>query len=343
MWPGWYQGGYSQYEATIRKAQATYPRLLHVEYGGDSHVGRHLNDVRDGSPPPAGAPSIAIASPWDETYVVDLFDWYLHITERLDDYPGNAQWALKDFATPLRPGNPIPYINQKGLLDREGRPKEAYWVFKSYWTEPVGDGAFCRIYGHTWTERYGAADTPRTVRVYCNTPRATLALNGADLGMRERDITRFPAAGLTWDVKLAPGANTLEATGYVDGAAVAHDKLTIRYRVGGNGPLTDITLTASPQSDGLVLVEALGFDAEGRRALDSAERVNFSLEGGGTLLENYGVPDKSAVIEMANGRASILYRPEPGRPGTVGVVSQNFRGRYLSVAANEALSQPPGD
>jgi len=94
MWPGWYQSGYAQYEPMIRKAQATYPRLLHMEYGGDSHVGRHLNQVRDGTAPPAGAPSIATASAWDETYVVDLFDWYLHITERLDDYTGNAHDRL---------------------------------------------------------------------------------------------------------------------------------------------------------------------------------------------------------------------------------------------------------
>jgi beta-galactosidase len=329
MWPGWYQSGYALYEPMIRKAQATYPHLLHMEYGGDSHVGRHLNQVRDGTPPPAGAPSIATTSAWDETYVVDLFDWYLHITEQLDDYSGNAQWALKDFATPLRPDNPIPYINQKGVLDREGRPKEAYWVFKSYWTEPVGDAAFCRIYGHTWTHRYG--DAKRTVRVYCNTPLARLVHNGADLGMRKRDLAQFPAGGLFWDVTFAAGANTLEATGYVDGAAVAHDRLTIDYRIGGNGPLADITLTTSSREDGLVLIEALAIDAEGRRVLDSSERVHFSLDGAGKLLANYGVPDKSAVIEMANGRATILYRPEAGRSGVVGVLSQNFRGRYISV------------
>ena len=331
LWPGWYQSGYSVYEQTIRKAQATYPHLLHMEYGGDSHVGRHLNQVRDGTAPPAGAPSIATASAWDETYIVDLFDWYLRITERLDDYPGSAQWALKDFATPLRPDNPIPYINQKGVLDREGRPKEAYWVFKSYWTEPVGDAAFCRIYGHTWTHRYGEANTPRAVRVYCNTPVARLLHNGIDLGVHKRDIAQFPAAGLSWDVTFTAGENILEATGYVDGAGVARDRLAIDYRIGGNGPLADITLTASPRDDGLVLVEALAIDAKGRRVLDSAERVHFSLDGAGKLLQDYGVPDKSAIIEMANGRATILYRPQAGHTGTLGVLSQNFRGRYISV------------
>ena len=176
----------------------------------------------------------------------------------------------------------------------------------------------------------------------CNTPRAKLVHNGVDLGVRTRDISRFPAAGLTWDVKFAPGANTLEATGYVESGAVAHDRLTIDYRVGGNGPMTDITLTASPRADGLVLIEALAFDDKGKRALDCAERVNFSLDGGGALLENYGVPDKSGVIEMANGRATILYRPQPGRPGTVGVVSQNFRGRYISVGGDIAAKTRAG-
>ena len=50
-------------------------------------------------------------------------------------------------------------------------------------------------------------------------------------------------------------------------------------------------------------------DAAGRRVLDSSERVHFSLEGAGTLLANYGVPDKSAVIEMANGRP-VFRRPD---------------------------------
>jgi len=37
------------------------------------------------------------------------------------------------------------------------------------------------------------------------------------------------------------------------------------------------------------------------------------------------------VIEMANGRATILYRPESGHSGIAGVLRQNFRGRYISV------------
>ncbi len=40
---------------------------------------------------------------------------------------------LKILELRCRPENAIPYINQKGLVDREGNPKDAYYVFKSYW------------------------------------------------------------------------------------------------------------------------------------------------------------------------------------------------------------------
>jgi len=172
-----------------------------MEYGGDSHVGRHLNQVRDGTPPPTGVPSIATASAWDETYIVDLFDWYLHITERLDDYSGNAQWALKDFATPLRRQSD-PVHQPEGVLDREGRPKEAYWVFKSYGLSPWRS-AFCRIYGHTWAHRYGEANTPRTVRSIATRPSRDSSTTAPIYGVRKRDIARFPAADCSGTLRCA--------------------------------------------------------------------------------------------------------------------------------------------
>lgn len=79
--------------------------------------------------------NIAQSGDNSENYMVDLFDWYLHISENHKGFAGNAQWAFKDFGTPLRPEDPIPYMNQKGLVDREGRPKDAFYVFKSYWAK----------------------------------------------------------------------------------------------------------------------------------------------------------------------------------------------------------------
>lgn len=48
---------------------------------------------------------------------------------------GTAFWVFKDFSTPLRPDNPVPYVNQKGVVERDLTKKEAYYVFQSYWTK----------------------------------------------------------------------------------------------------------------------------------------------------------------------------------------------------------------
>ncbi len=87
---------------------------------------------------------------------------------------GAAQWIFKDFATPSRPQNPVPRVNQKGLVERDLRPKEGYYVFQSYWS-PV---PMIRIYGHSWTHRFGAAGEPKLVKVYSNCDSVELFLNG---------------------------------------------------------------------------------------------------------------------------------------------------------------------
>ncbi len=46
-----------------------------------------------------------------------------------------GQWVFKDFTTPLRVENPVPRINQKGVIERDMTRKEGYFVFQSYWSE----------------------------------------------------------------------------------------------------------------------------------------------------------------------------------------------------------------
>jgi len=41
IWSGWYRGRYEDYEAALKEALARYPRMLHIEWGGDSHYGRY--------------------------------------------------------------------------------------------------------------------------------------------------------------------------------------------------------------------------------------------------------------------------------------------------------------
>ncbi|MEM7798780.1 MAG: glycoside hydrolase family 2 TIM barrel-domain containing protein, partial [Chloroflexota bacterium] len=41
IWSGWYRGRYEDYEAVLKDAMTRFPRMIHTEWGGDSHVGRH--------------------------------------------------------------------------------------------------------------------------------------------------------------------------------------------------------------------------------------------------------------------------------------------------------------
>ena len=343
IWAGWYGGGYHQYGPAITAAQKEHPRLLHVEYGGSSHVGRHTatpyggDGLKGGQVSVAeavaqtGVKSVAKGGNWDESYIVDLFDWHLKVSETQPDFVGNAQWAFKDFATPLRPENHLPYINQKGLVTRDGKPKEAYWVFKSYWTTDP----FCRIYGHDWTERYSPKGTPNRIRVYCNVESAQLRLNGEPLAHKTRDINNFPASGLYWDVEFKEGENTLAVAGYTGDSVTASDELNLTFSSGKFGRLDHFDFIAQRRDDGLIEITATAMDKNNRRIHNGMDRVYFhhTNEGvGGRLLTAYGTPDRSSVLTLANGRARILFEPsDDTEPAVIEIRTQNFKGQYLAL------------
>ena len=56
---------------------------------------------------------------WSETYLCNLVDWHLKEQETMPWLSGTAYWPFKDFSTPVRPDNPIPYMNQKGVVERD--------------------------------------------------------------------------------------------------------------------------------------------------------------------------------------------------------------------------------
>ena len=344
IWAGWYSGVYTSYERALTDAQAKYPRFLHMEYGGSSHVGRHTETPIDGQglvDPDEWAEAvnqvevtnIASNGDWSESYIVDLFDWSLRVAESQPGFAGNAQWAFKDFGTPLRPENDLPHMNQKGLVTRDGSFKDAYYVFKSVWTDPdQGDEPFCWIESHTWTERSGPPGATRQVDVYCNTDAARLSLNGRDLGLRQRDASQFPAAGLSWEVPFTVGANTLVAVGVHGGAEVARDELALTYWDTPPGSPDQIVLSTEPLDNGHLLVVATMVDADGRRVIDYEDEAYFDHNGAGRLMTGWGTPTRSQRVAFANGRAAIELMPGDG-PATVSVLNQDFKGTYLTIPA----------
>ncbi|CAH1002412.1 Putative beta-glucuronidase [Neolewinella maritima] len=345
IWSGWYAGVYSNYARALEDSRQKYPRFLHMEYGGSSHIGRHTENPITGEGSVAeddwaeavsqvGVTNIAQTGDWTENYIVDLFDWHLRVSETTDWFAGNAQWAFKDFGTPLRPENPIPYLNQKGLVDRAGNLKDAYYVFKSYWS----DDPFAWIESHTWTERSGPEGKEREVSVFSNGEEVEFFHNGTSLGRKTKDINAFPASGLHWPVDFTAGANTFEAVAYRAGAEVARDTLTVNYTFDRAGTASRIVLSHRALANGNVLVEAIMQDSEGRRVLDYEGRVYFDHSGPGKLLVDWGLPTRSQVIEMANGRAAIELVPAAGRT-VIEARNQDFKGSYLVIEAGDTTKR----
>jgi beta-galactosidase len=368
IWAGWYSGRFTEYRAATEKAIASVNRFFHAEWGGDSHAGRHsedpekiLGEVAMGHGTAetglaykrsGGAVRVSSDGDWSETYLCDLFDWYLKEQETMTNLTGSAQWIFEDFSTPLRPDNPIPRVNEKGLTERDLTPKEGYYVFQSYWAaRPM-----VHLYGHTWPVRWGATNEAKLVKVYSNCGEVELFVNGQSAGVKHRDAQDWPAAGLRWKVPLREGPNTLKAVGRKDGVEAA-DEITFDYQTTKWGAPTQLTLAEVARAGDVVTVEARALDEAGTWCLDATNTVEFGLAGEGRLLDDLGTDRGSRVVQLANGRAWISARLdgavmasvssgglEPvfvklGRPVKVNVGGID-RGRILQAAA-AALEAAP--
>ena len=329
IWAGWYSGRYTDYRNMLDKQAPQVNHFLHIEWGGDGHARRHSEDVdKMLANYVAGEKSVdqnALLSSgvtqgskgdWSETYVCNLFDWHLKEQENMPTLTGSAQWAFKDFSTPLRPENPVPRVNQKGVTERDLTPKEGYYVFQSYWAEEP----MVHIYGHTWPIRWGDPGEKKLVKVYSNCEQAELFLNGKSQGTKTRNSQDFPAAGLHWLVTFRSGANELEVRADKGGKQVS-DRLRFEYQPARWGPPARFELRENTRIRDQVTLEAVVVDATGMRCLDARQQVHFEVSGDGTLIDNLGINTASRQVELYNGRAEISLQCRNGQ--SVASVSMN--------------------
>ncbi|MDP4292687.1 MAG: glycoside hydrolase family 2 TIM barrel-domain containing protein, partial [Bacteroidota bacterium] len=222
IWAGWYRGLFTEYKDATEKEMKSVDHFLHAEWGGDSHARRYSEnpdrieeaiqtgngtDERAGDASLyGGAARVSKDGDWSESYICNLIDWHLKEQETMSWLTGAAFWTFKDFSTPIRPENPVPYVNQKGVVERDLTKKEAYYVFQSYWT----DKPMVHIFGHNWPVRWGNDGEFKMIKVYSNCPEAELFLNGKSYGVRKRNSQDFPAAGLRWGLKFNKGENTVK-------------------------------------------------------------------------------------------------------------------------------------
>jgi beta-galactosidase len=323
IWAGWYHGPYTSYKDKIQKASETVPRLLHVEWGAESHARRHSEEVdglltnflsgngsdrRNTEYLLNGGETTAFRDgDWSETYACNLFDWHLKEQETMGSLAGSAQWIFKDFSTPLRSDNPVPHVNQKGLVERDMTLKEGYYVFQSYWSEKP----MVRIYGHSWPIRWGELEGLKLIKVYSNCETAELFLNDISQGVKHRNPQDFPAAGLHWLVKFGSGENHLRAVGWKEKTKV-EDSLVLHYQAEKWSAPAKVDLTEIGRNKDRIVVEALLRDKKGTQCLAARNRVLFGITGDGTLLDDLGTSTASRSVQLYNGRAEIGVSMNPG-------------------------------
>lgn len=339
IWAGWYRGSFTDYQATTEKERDRVKHFLHMEWGADSHAGRHAEDpyaTLRKPDEPAGKVSPAEAylhtdkqkapakeGDWSETYACDLFDWHLKTQETLPWLSGSAQWVFKDFTTPLRPENPVPRINQKGVTERDLSKKEGYYVFQSYWS----DEFMVHIYGHSWPMRWGEPDEEKLVRVYSNGDRVELFLNGRSLGMKHRNSQDYPCAGLRWMAHFNEGDNQLRAVAWKGNKSLA-DGIEFIYQTEKWEEPHHLELIEKSHKGDVITLEALLVDVKGVRCLDSHATVRFRIAGGGQLIDNLGTACGSRVVQLYNGRAELSFLKKNG-PSAVSVTADKVIGAIL--------------
>ncbi len=314
IWSGWYQGKYTEYKSRTLAEIKKVDHFLHMEWGGDSHARRH-SEVSEAI---ARAPQ---EGDWSETYICDLFDWHLKEQETMPELTGSAQWIFKDFATTLRPGNPVPRVNQKGLVERDFTLKEGYFVFQSYWSERP----MVHIYGHTWPVRWGERDEAKLVKVYSNCPQVELFVNGQSAGTKKRNSQDFPAAGLRWMVKFREGENVLRAVGTKE----ISDEIKFVYQTEKWDKPAKLQLEELRIDGDVSVLEARVIDAKGILCLDARNVVRFGVAGDGRLIDNLGTSTTARKLELYNGRALINIRRK-GR-AVVSISSDGLPTAFLNI------------
>ncbi len=344
IWAGWYSGRYTEYRQSVEKGIKDTPYFFHAEFGGDSHARRHseepekfLGAVATGQ----GTAEVGKAykgsggkarpskdGDWSESYIINLFDWHLKEQETMTNLTGAAMWIFKDFATPLRPENPVPRVNQKGVVERDGTLKESYFVFQSYWA----DKPMIHIYGHTWPTRWGKAGEEKMVKVFSNCREVELFVNGVSVGVKQRNSQDFPAAGLRWSVKLNEGTNTLRAVGKSDGGEVT-DEIVQSYQTAQWGKPAKLSLNEILRSNEVVTIEARVSDKDGVPCLDAANLIRFGVTGDGKLQDNLGTSTGSRAVQLYNGRAQISLQLTGDAAASV--TSEGIKTAFLNLTTSK--------
>ena len=117
QYEGWY-GDRTPSEVAALRWQTPYDKpLIFSEFGADAPYGfRASEDVR-----------------WSEDYQKAIYRETLAMTRNIGFLRGLSPWILKDFRSPRRWHGHQQYWNRKGLIDPEGRRKQAFDTLRDHY------------------------------------------------------------------------------------------------------------------------------------------------------------------------------------------------------------------
>ncbi len=121
------------------------------------------------------------------------------------------------------------------------------------------------------------------------------------------------------------------AVGFENDKKLTEDFMKILFTTKKNDKPDNLILAQERLANGNYLITAYAVDKNGRHCIDYNGRVYFSALAGGKLLENLGTPLGSSTIEMANGKAQIVFKHIPFEKGIIEVRNQEFKGTYLTI------------
>lgn len=218
QWGGWYSGTATSYK----------PKEIIGEYGSDIDVNIRSNEVFDADKnySAAGKPDF-----WSQEYGAFLHEYKVSVGEAYrDSFPGHFMWVAFDFASPRigRMKNPIPFMNQKGLIKHDHVTKKDVYYFYQSMYRSAEDYPMLYIVPSTWTTNKEDAKNTRiwaysncdSVKLYNGDKELSLGFKTKNAG--PRGDTRFEWEGV--EIK----GKEVFAEGWFNNQIVARDTVIIK-------------------------------------------------------------------------------------------------------------------
>ena len=271
--------------------------------------------------------------PWTTTGRASAVGWW-SFCDAQSWLLGGFVWTGFDYRGEPSPNQWPNISSQYGIIDTCGFPKDAFFYYRSWWTdEPV-----LHVFPHwNWP---GMEGKEIAVWVYSNLDRVELLLNGTSLGTQEVKKNLHPA----WTVKYAPG--TLEARGY------KADKMVMTARRETTGPAAKLVMRADrdqvlANGEDVAMFAVEVQDAQGRVVPITGNEVAFTVTGAGALIgvgngdPTDHAPDKGSSRKAFSGLCMALVQSlKKGGTITVEAASPGLTPARATVEAKAVALRP---